>query len=314
MDQAVSPQLSVVVAIVSDTTSLQSDNTPLVECLKALHGQHTPPAMEIIVPYHSRVRDIDAVKRRFPDVKYLLVDDLKTLRDEAGSREHHDELRARGLAVATGTIIGLLEDHARPDAHWCERVVKAHEEDIAAVGGAIENGINRPLNWAVYFCDFGKYQNPVTAGPSWFASDANVAYKRSALESISDVWKEIFHETMVNSALLEKGEKLVLSPDIVVYQHRANLNLRDALKERFIWGRSYAGTRCSLISGTKRMIYALLSPVLPLILFYRMTVNVVKKGRCIGPFLKAAPLTTLLLLGWSCGELVGYLTARSSKA
>jgi hypothetical protein len=216
--------------------------------------------------------------------------------------------------VASGEIIGLLEDHARPDVHWCARVVEAHRQDIAAAGGAIENGIDRPLNWAVYFCDFGKYQNPVPAGPSWFASDANVAYKRAALESISGVWKKIFHETMVNTALLEKGEKLVLSPDIIVYQHRSNLNLGEALKERFIWGRSYAGTRCSLIGGAKRVLYALLSPVLPFILMYRMTVNVVKKGRCVGPFLKAVPLTAMLTVSWSLGELAGYLTARSSGA
>lgn len=314
MDQSVSPQLSVVVAIVSDTTSLQSDSSQLSGCLEALSGQVDPPSMEVIVPYHDRVGNIDEVRQRFPDVKYIHVDDLQSLRAEAGSREHHDELRARGLAVASGEIIGLLEDHARPDVHWCARVVEAHRQDIAAAGGAIENGIDRPLNWAVYFCDFGKYQNPVPAGPSWFASDANVAYKRAALESISGVWKKIFHETMVNTALLEKGEKLVLSPDIIVYQHRSNLNLGDALKERFIWGRSYAGTRCSLIGGTKRVLYALLSPVLPFILMYRMTVNVVKKGRCVGPFLKAVPLTAMLTVSWSLGELAGYLTARSSGA
>jgi hypothetical protein len=312
MDQSAPLQLSVVVAIVSDTTSFHGDSSQLCGCLEALSKQLDPPSMEIIVPYHDRVANIDEVKSRFPDVKYIHVDDLKLLGDKPGSREHHDELRARGLALAKGEIIGLLEDHARPDLQWCARVVEAHQQDIAAAGGAIENGIDRPLNWAVYFCDFGKYQNPVPAGPSWFASDANVAYKRSALDSISETWQQVFHETMVNSALLEKGGKIVLSPDIVVYQHRTNLKLGAALKERFIWGRSYAGTRCRLISGAKRMLYALLSPALPFVLLYRMTINVVKKGRCVGSFFKAVPLTAMLTASWALGELTGYLTGRSS--
>ena len=312
MSKIPSPQLSVVVAIVSDTTSLHCESSQLVGCLQALSNQIDPPTLEIIVPYHSRVKNIDDVKQRFPNVNYIRVDDLKNLKDKAGSREHHDELRAHGLAAASGEIIGLLEDHAQPNADWCSSVVKAHQDNIVGVGGAIENGINRSLNWAVYFCDFGKYQNPIPEGSSWFASDANVSYKRAALESVRAVWQDNLHETMVNSALIDQGGILVLSPDIIVYQHRDNLNLRDALKERFIWGRSYASTRCKLVSPTKRVIYALLSPVLPIILLFRMTVNVVKKGRCIGAFVKAFPLTSLLTISWSFGELTGYITARST--
>jgi hypothetical protein len=144
-------------------------------------------------------------------------------------------------------------------------------------------------------------------------SDANVSYKRSALGSIRPVWQEIFHETAVNWALTSRGETLALSPNIIVYQHRSNLRLGSALKERFIWGRSYAATRSKLISGAKRMIYAALSPVLPGVLLLRMTVNVMKKGRCVGAFLKAFPLTVLLTVSWSLGELVGYLTGNSSE-
>ena len=86
----------------------------------------------------------------------------------------------------------LLEDHARPDAHWAANVVAAHRQTHAAVGGAIENGIDRALNWAVYYCDFGKYQNPVPAGETPFASDANTTYKRAELESVRSVWGDAF--------------------------------------------------------------------------------------------------------------------------
>ena len=73
------------------------------------------------------------------------------------------------------------------------------------MGGAIENSIDRPLNWAVYFCDFLRYQTPLPDGESALASDANVSYKRTALQAIQPVWRDVFHETSVNAALRARG-------------------------------------------------------------------------------------------------------------
>jgi len=303
------PLISVVVAIVSDTTETRCDTSHLAGSLEALTQQINPPPMEILVPYHPRVEGIEELKLRFPRVVFIFVENLKTYTGRGGSREHHDELRARGLAAARGDVIGIIEDHGRPDPYWCARMVEVHQEDYAAVGGAIENAIDRPLNWAVYFCDFYKYQNPLRAGESPFVSDANASYKRSALEAIRPVWQEIFHETEVNWALISRGEKLALSPNMVVYQHRNNLQFGRSLKERFIWGRSYAVSRSRLVGRIKRMIYAAMSPILPGYLLLRMTVKVMRKRRCIGAFLKALPLTAMLLVSWSCGEFIGYITA-----
>jgi hypothetical protein len=273
------PLLSVVVAIVSDTVGARCDASHLAGSLEALGGQRDAPSMEVIVPYHARVQGIEELKGRFPGVVFLPVDDLKTFTGEGGSREHHDELRARGVAAARGEIIGLLEDHARADPYWCARVVEAHRRGYAAVGGAIENGIDRPLNWAVYFCDFGRYQNPLPEGESPTVSDANVAYKRTALESIRPIWQAIFREIEVNSALLSRGERLALSPKIVVHQHRSDLRLAGALKERFIWGRSYAMARGGVAGGARRKRYAALVPALPAVLLLRMLATAIKKRR-----------------------------------
>jgi hypothetical protein len=314
MDNYQPPLLSVIVVVVSDTTHAKAEVSHLLGCLQALTQQVDPPSLEIIVPYHPRTAGIEDLKRRFPSVAFLCIEDLKTFIEQGGSREHHDELRARGLAAAHGEFIGLIEDHARPDPHWCARIVEAHRQSYAAVGGAIENGIDRPLNWAVYFCDFYRYQNPVPQGESPFVSDANVSYKRSALAAIGPIWQEVFHETAVNWALTSRGEKLALSPQVIVYQHRSNLQLSSVLKERFIWGRSYAASRGKLSGGLKRAMYAALSPMLPGVLLLRMTMSVVKKGRCLDAFLKALPLTALLTVSWSLGELLGYLTVGAGSA
>ena len=302
--------LSVIVTVVSDTTDYRLDLSHLEGCLQSLGRQVDPPTMEIIVPYPSQVSQYGRYKSAFPEVCFLPISDLTTYPPRGSSREHHDELRARGLVAAKGEIVALLEDHARPDVYWASRLVKAHHEPYAAIGGAIENGIDRLVNWAVYYCDFYRYQNPVPAGDSAFASDANISYKRAALYAILPVWEKTFHEREVNKALLAMGEKITLSPTMIVYQYRKNLRLNNAINERFVWGRSYAASRCAHSGIPRRLIYAALSPVLPTVLTGRMVLSTIRKGSHMSSFIKAFPLTVLLTVSWSLGELSGYLSAR----
>lgn len=307
------PVLSVVVAIVSDTTGAP-DVSHLEPCLTALAQQSGASTMEVIVPYHPAVEGIQKMRLKYPAVRFLEVPNLRTYLGQGGSREHHDELRARGLAAARGAIVALIEDHGIAAPDWSTRVLEAHRTGFAAIGGAIENGIDKPLNWAVYFCDFLRYQNPVPEGESYLASDANVTYKRPALEAIRPVWKEIFHESSVNDALRVRGERIALSPRIVLYQHRLGLRVSGALKERFVWGRSYAATRARLVDTPKRMFWAIFSPALPALMMARMTLMALRKRRTFIAYLRALPLTFALIVSWSFGELTGYLTGRANAA
>ena len=302
------PVLSVVVAIVSDTAEQRAGVGHLAGCLEALSNQVDTLSMELIVPYHENVDGIEGLQSQFPHVTFVPVRDLKTSSRKGGSREHHDTLRARGITAAQGDLIALMEDHARPDENWCTNTIAAHRASYAAIGGAIENGIDRPLNWAVYYCDFGKYENPLPSGESAYASDANVSYKRSVLESVRTTWEQSFREVIVNGTLMSRGEKVALRSDIIVYQHRSDLQLGRALCERFIWGRSYAAARSALLSHSKRLVYAALSPLLPAILMLRMTLMAWKRQRHFGKFLRALHLIALLQICWSLGEGAGYLT------
>lgn len=301
------PALSVVVVISSDTLSPRAEISHLEACLEALSRQEAPPALETIVPHHQHVDGIEGLSKRFPAVVFLPVLVASMANRGGGGREHHDELRAHGLKIATGEIVALLEDYGRPDPHWAANIVAAHRLSTAAIGGAIENGIDRPLNWAVYFCDFGKYQNPLPAGPSPFASDINTSYKRAALEAIQPLWEDSFREIVVNGALIGRGQGLVLDPDIVVQHHRTDLRLSIALQERFIWGRSYAVTRSTIIGKAKRYLYAALTPALPVILLARMARTARTRGRHFSAFIRALPHLVPLVIFWSAGEMIGYV-------
>jgi hypothetical protein len=300
------PELSIVVVVVSDTVE-KPDGSRLAGCLQALRQLENPPQLEILVPHTADTTGLEELRQRYPEVRFQAITDLQARRGGNGSREHHDELRARGIALARGRMVALLEDHGRPAGSWAAEMVAALGKGYAAAGGPIENGVPRALNEAVYLCDFFRYQNPVYEGPAAVVSDANVVYRRESLDAVADVWQDFFREPFVNAALLARGEALGMTPRAVVYQHREGLTLGVATRERFIWGRSYAAARRRAVGRGRALLFALLSPALLILLPTRILLSVIRKGRA-GPLLLKALGPVIWLSGaWAAGELAGYV-------
>ena len=232
------PLLSVVVTVTTGGRHVD-------RCLEALDAQVDPPAFEVLVPVDGGVADVERWEAAWPRVRFERVPGPSSTADDPGAAHlAYDRRRATGLSAARGSLLALTEDHASPDRDWCARIAAAHSAlPHAAIGGAIDNASDHPLTWAVYFSDFGRYQSPLPAGPADYVSDVNVSYKRAPLERVADAWRPAYHETAVHGALLANGETLWRQPDIVVHQHRGRLKLGPVLRERFAWGRLYAGKR-----------------------------------------------------------------------
>ncbi len=296
------PELSIVIAIIA------GGQEPLAACLAALEPAAAAHAIECLVPFDARLGDPADLGRRFPWVQFIDArEQVDAARFGEFSREHHDILRAIGLRQARGHIVAMLEDHGTPAPEWCSAVIEAHRAPYAAIGGAVENGVDRVLNWAVYYCDFGRYQNPVPAGPAEFLSDSNVAYKREALEDVRQLWSEAYHETSVHWELRRRGAELRLEPRMVVYQTRRSLRWRGALRERYVWGRSFAGTRAAGRGLAQRALLAAMSFVLPLVLPWRIVTHAWRRRRHLDRLAPALPLIVLLESVWAAGELTGYV-------
>jgi hypothetical protein len=169
----------------------------------------------------------------------------------------------------------------------------------------------RTLNWAVWFCDFGRYQSPVAEGSAAFVSDSNVAYRRQALERVREAWRHDYHETAVHWALSDAGYELCLTPRVQVWQARSGLTLAAALQERFVWARSFAGTRAGLAGQPSRWVLAALSPLLPVVMTWRICRGTLQRRRHRGQLVRALPLILLLQTVWACGEGAGYITGRT---
>jgi hypothetical protein len=300
-------EISIVIAIIEGGTKA------IETCLNALAESSAGIRLECLVPFDARLEGAEALAERFPWALFIDArDHVNAENFGTDSREHHDILRAVGLRNATGPIIALLEDHGTPSSGWCKSVLRAHRaSDAAAIGGAVENGVDRTLNWAVYYCDFSRYQSPVPPGDVEFASDSNVSYKRDALMKVKQHWLNAFHETSVNWELRRRGEKLRMDSDMVVHQTRHTLSFVPALKERFVWGRSFAGTRASEISGLLRLFFAAFSFVLPFLLTARIVMQGIGKSRHLGKLAAASPLIFFLQIFWAAGEFAGYATGRA---
>lgn len=304
------PALSAVVAIVSDTTRARYDTTHLERALEALGRQKDAPAMEIVVPYIAPLPGLERLRARWPDARFLEIADAKRYR-AGGGREHHDELHARGVEASRGEIVAILEDHGCPAPGWAKAMMRAHRNPWAGVGGAIQNAVQRPLNRAVYYCDFGGYGKPAPGAPATTISDANSAYKRSALDAIRPVWREAFEEMAVNDALRARGERLAFAPDAIVFQCRTALTVWDAFRERFYWGRSFAVSRSKKIGAGLRLLYAALMPLIPAVYTAKAIVAALRCGDGLGRIISAIPLIALLSVGWAAGEGTGYMRGQA---
>jgi hypothetical protein len=298
--------LSIVITVVSGKEALR-------RCLDALRPQVDPADTEIIVPYDRWSIEVGELIPDFPDVRFHFIDGFGvTARGTQTFRAHqlYDRRRAVGLSLAKGRLVAMTEDHAVPAPDWCRQIVAAHEQPYAVIGGAIDNAVDRPINWALYYCDFGRFGRPLPSGETAYASDVNVAYKRGALEAIREVWRDAYHETIVHWTLRSRGEVLFLDSRLVVHQHRPAISPGRAYRERIEWGRTFAETRIARCGVWRGLLYAAGTPVLPVTLLIRVLRHMRRQRRTIRQMATTLPLALYLLTGWTLGEFIGYVTVR----
>jgi hypothetical protein len=223
------------------------------------------------------------------------------------------ELASLALKEARGDVILLTEDHCAPRPDWVARTLAAQRDGRAVVGGLVEIGEHASAtDWAFYFVDFFRYASPAPAGPSPTLTVCNVSYKRRELDAIRSLWEVYFHETAINDALRERFGALWLEPSSQVTMSR-HVTLGDALYERYAFGRLFGCTRLGF-APEKRLYYCVFAPALPLILMTRMARKSFTSARLLRSFARAFVPLSLMVLWWSWGEWLGYLTKRHPRS
>ena len=241
------PQLSVIIASLNGRPYIDA-------CLEALAEQEGNVDAEVIVADCVGPDVTDFLKNTYPKVRLIEFHEPKTV----------PQLRSAGILAANGTIIVITEDHCIPTRNWYVALLDAHMSyEGPAIGGAVDNAATeRVIDWAVYFCGYSNFSSKVPHGIVHDLPGPNVSYKRESLDTMHDVLEEGYRETFLHQKLESQGHKLWSDPSVMVW-HKKHFTMRSFLNERFHYGRWYAGTRSQSISLTNRIIYLILSPLLP---------------------------------------------------
>jgi hypothetical protein len=272
----------------------------LERCLGALDEQRGAPPFETLVVYDPHLIGMEAVRGARSAVRFVANQGQRTPL----------ELAARAVAEADGDLILLTEDHCVPGPDWVKELCSSQAAGRAAVGGLVHAAPGMSaVDWAFYYVDFFRYSPPAEESRAPSLTVCNVAYRRDHLAAVRGLWGEIFHETAINDALRQRFGALWLHPSAEVTMRR-HVRLADAVKERYAFGRLFGCTRLEFVGPARRLAYALLAPMLPVLLLGRMARKAFQSRTSSRRFMRSLPALILLVVAWSWGEWLGYLTAR----
>jgi glucosyl-dolichyl phosphate glucuronosyltransferase len=148
----------------------------LAEAVESLPGQTLPPA-EVIVVIDGNPGLLERARRAFPDAVVVANAQQKGL---SGARN-------TGVARAHGDIVAFLDDDARAEPDWLERLTAAYGDEVVGVGGWIEPAwaTGRPkwfpeeFDWVVG-CSYRGL--PAERAPVRNLIGANMSFRRDVLE------------------------------------------------------------------------------------------------------------------------------------
>lgn len=276
------------------------DGDRVLETIAALTGNETQCRYEIVIADRIRDHVSETIAYQYPDVTLIPCAPHVSL----------PEMRAIALEASTGTLVAVTEDHCVPAPHWLDIIAEAFAaggDDLVAIGGSVENGVTETgFDWATFLCEYSFFSPPVVEGVTDILPGMNVAYRRSALNSVPRAaLTGGFWETTVHRLLLEQGGKFLSFNAMKIY-HCKKFSVGLFAAQRFIYSRYYAGIRFERSRLFQRLAAAVATGLLPPLLLWRM----IKAARAKGlgkELLRGLPGLSMLVFVWSAGEIVGYL-------
>ncbi|HYN05835.1 MAG TPA: glycosyltransferase [Vicinamibacterales bacterium] len=294
------PLLSVVVVAFNDQDLLS-------RCLTGLTHEITGHDVEALVVsdwQRPSGRPSDALRSAFHRIRWI----------EAPRNSTVPRMRAMGVEISRGDIVALIEDDCIVQRGWYDALVSAHRTSASAVGGAVEPGAyRRGLDWAVYFCDYGRFMLPLAAGPAVALAGNNMSYKRDALMRLPSALTYELLEVFVHEAWQRDGTPMRTDPAVVV-TNAHSWTLADVTRIPYHHARAFAGRRLSHASPWRRRVMGVAALAFPVLKVLRVVREVALRRRRFVALCRALPWVVVLAVSWSIGESVGYLSGPGESA
>ena len=282
------PDLSVVIPSVNGWSDLEG-------CLQALAQQSGNLTIEVLVADRVGEGVRKPLRKNYPHVRLL----------EAPPEFTIPALRALAFKKARAEIVGVIEDHVIVPRDWAERMLAAHRDGAQVVGGSVDNAAReRLVDWAGFLCEYSQCLAPPAGSAEWLTGN-NVTSQRSLLERFQNVVSQERWEDCLHNAMRRAGVRLESRPEIQV-GHKKHYTIREYLYQRYLYARSYAGSRVEQSGEFQKFTYGVAAFALPLLLLYRTVIRVFRARRYRRELLSSLPLVGLFVTSWAVGEIVGY--------
>ncbi len=264
--------------------------------------------VECIVVLRENMRVASLWERRYPSVIFL-----------GAANEPVPVRRQRGVGIATGDVVGLLEDTSWPDEGWCAAARSAFADgQTAAAGGPVRIATTLPsryqaLGWSEYgafAADRDRQSSLIDSGEGAITASRvpgnNMAFRRRELIEVLREEQNGLLEGPVCAKLRAQGRRILFQPGMRVTfsacdRHNASLTTR------LHHGRIYAAAQVHGRARLLRFAYFAKATLLPIVLTARAMAAMTRSGR------PSARLPVLIWLGlmesaWALGEAIGALT------
>ncbi|HUA20345.1 MAG TPA: glycosyltransferase [Bryobacteraceae bacterium] len=285
------PRLSVVIASYQSLATIRN-------CLRSLEQQTCQPD-EVILVDSGCDGTAELVAREFPHVRLFAF----------AERKYPGDARNIALLHATGDVIAFLDADCVAESDWADHTRRAHLDAGPLIGGAVDNANPTSLvGWAAYFCEFSQWMPGGNVGHVDEIPTLCLSIKRWTFERYGPFLEGTYcSDTAFHWRARADGVRPLFHPSIrVLHFNIASLNR--FVPKQVMHGRAFATVRLrERKPGALRIaIYAFGSPVLPLLLFLRITRRVLRGRSHVGRFIQVSPLVLIGLVAWSWGECRGY--------
>lgn len=207
-----------------------------------------PGRVSIVVPLH---RDSLAFRRCiascarliYPDYEVIVVSDrevsvpsdILVILTGSPIDTGPGEKRDIGMRSATGEYFAFIDDDAYPDPRWLTAAMQLFSD--RNIGAAAGPGLTPPHSTWAERLGGSYYESVLGSGPYLYRFTRrrartvddypayNLLIRRAAAEAVNG-WGTRFYggeDTVICSALVKAGWRIVYSPDVVVYHHRRSL-------------------------------------------------------------------------------------------
>lgn len=293
------PALSVVV-ITPDTYETVS------QVMRHLHSQDLRQSMEILLCAPSRA-DLGGERPEWRDFAAVQILETGPIRVIA-------QVKALAVRHASAPVVAFAEEHAFPAPGWARALTERHRESHAVVGPVMVNPNPRlAISWANFLIEYGPWMAPSEPGLRSHLPGNNSSYKRDVLLGLGDrLATALDAETLLQWELAASGHTLYLETRAVT--RHLNITRLDSFRTvHFQYGRMFAAQRAGSWNMARRMLYAMGSPLIPMIRLVRHASDIARSPKLPRSSVRFWGYLALGLVDSARGECAGYLAGSGAS-